>query len=315
MKKWLYLLLFFLIGLVVVFLCAWYYHFFPFTKNPYLRIPVQFTISNLPYTEIEIEGAKYRVKIDLGSSSQCCLHRQLLDKISKQFYRTYQWFDIKGNIYESKAYLVPKIKIRTCQLSNLTVGEEPLEFVSDGSLIWKSSDFSSFKDSTETDGRLGWELFQGLYPFFDLKNSVFYITRGSKSLKREGYIVEKLVSVPFEMTRFGCVVVIDTDLGKRRFLLDTGASDSIIKPSAVENKETEEIINWASAKKVMTLSKFMIGSHDCGDMKMYLYELSPKFENIDGILGMDFFKKYVIFIDCDERQLWIGPSAQVMCLF
>jgi hypothetical protein len=57
------------ITFAVVLFCAWHFHFFPF-KAPYVRIPVKFSSTQTPYTEIEIEKEKYYLIVDLGSDAE-----------------------------------------------------------------------------------------------------------------------------------------------------------------------------------------------------------------------------------------------------
>ena len=44
------------------------------------------------------------------------------------------------------------------------------------------------------------------------------------------------------------------------------------------------------------------------NMEFLLFDFSEKFEGIDGILGMDFFSKHLIYLDFKERKALIGPS-------
>lgn len=297
----------------VLLLVTWRCKFYPFRENPFLALPVQFSSSNLPYTEIELEGRKYLATIDLGGTIECALKPELLEKVSKQYYDSSKWIDIRGNIYEAKEYIVPLVKIKSAEIRKLKIKAEDPKFKNEGSLLWGDPETSSRENGRPIDGRLGWIFLQSLHPFFDFKNSVFYFTRGYKSLrylKEEGYPIDKLQSFPFEMTRFGCVFRIDTEYGLKKFLADTGSSRIIIKPSRFQNLEESKITTISTEKQTILFEKFMIGTQDFKDTKAYFFEFSDQFENIDGILGMDFFQENIVFLDFDEHKAWVGPSVK-----
>lgn len=292
--------------LALALVCAWHFHFFPF-KNSYARVPVQFTVGKIPYAEVEIEGQKYFLEIDLGANCDVCLHTDVLEKISKKRFvgKTY-WYDIKGNEYESSKYAIPKIQMGKVQIGTPPVEEEDPKF-SHNSNIWNPPEACD----RITSGRIGSKMAQKAHLLLDFNNSVFFLVRnreGLKKLAREGYCIENLLEIPFYSMKGLIMFSIDTDAGKKRFLLDTGASTSIIKPTSVTEEELREMHKRPT---FMTTSKFVMGDHDFGQMDLLFYDFADEFKDIDGFLGMDFCKKHVIYLDFKENKAFIGPVDRV----
>lgn len=303
-KKLLILVIPFALALTLV--CAWHFHFFPF-KNPYARIPVQFTTTQIPCVEVEIEGQKYFLEIDLGVNCDVCLHKTVLEKIpQKKFVGKTHWVDIKGNEYESDKYVISKIQMGKVQIKTPPVEEEDPKF-SHNSNIWNPPKTSEYI----TSGRIGSKMAQKSHLLMDFNNSVFFLVRNRECLKklsREGYSIAKLFEIPFYSTKGLIIFSVDTDAGKKRFLLDTGASTTVVKPTSVTEEELQEIHKRPT---FMTTSKFVIGDHDFGQMDLLFCNFSDKFEDIDGFLGMDFCKKHVIYLDFKEHKAFIGPADKV----
>ena len=59
---------------------------------------------------------------------------------------------------------------------------------------------------------------------------------------------------------------------------------------------------------IYTTSMFEIGSKNFGSMNLYLFDITPELHEIDGVLGMDFVKNHVIYIDYKDKVLYIGNS-------
>ncbi len=272
---------------------ASYFKFFPFERIPYLAIPVEFNEQHIPYTQVEIEGKTCSLILDLGSVSECWLRKELLDQISKVFIENVKWMDVRGYVHETKEYLIPKMKVQTSWIKDIIIREENYMEESPDSL-WNISEQPYDKNGKKLDGRIGWQFLTSFYPLFDLGNGRFYLTRGPKFLNKllkEGYHLSSLTSVPFDIISAGCVVTLNTCLGKKRFLLDTGSSRSLIHRDQSSQ-----------------LSPISIGNLQLQNIEFLLFDFGEKFEDIDGILGMDFFSKHLIYLDFKGRQALIGPS-------
>ncbi len=293
-------------ALALALLCAWHFHFFPF-KAAFARIPVQFTFGQIPYVETEIEGQKHLLEVDLGANCDICLHKEILDRISeKKLIGKNYWCDIKGNEYESDIYAIPKIQMGKVQIKTCPVEAEDPQFLSNAVIL-----SSREKSNYITSGRIGSKIAQKSPLLLDFNNSVFFLVRNRKGLKKlahQGYRIKALLKVPFYSEKGHIIFTIDTDVGKKRFVLDTGATVTVIKPTFATEEELQEM---HKNQVFMTTSKFVMGSHDFGEMDLLCYDFSNKLENIDGFLGMDFCKKHVIYLDFKEQKALIGPAEKV----
>jgi len=291
-------------ALAITLLCAWYFHFFPF-KNPYAQIPVKFTSSRIPYVEIEINSQKFFLEIDSGSDFELSVKKEIIEKINGRFTGKIFHQGSKGNESESSKYLIPKIKMGKVNFNNTTAHDG---YTDEGGHIWGKKKHGD----VEISGTIGRKLL-GISNnlLLDFKNAVFFLIRTRKDLKhlrKEGYFVENLIEIPFEGDKNRIIFLVDTDVGEKKFLLDTGATVSIIKPSFVTEEERKEI---RQHMMFMTTSKFVITNHDFGGMELHFYDIPDKFDDIDGILGMDFCRKHVIYLDFKEKKAFIGPSEKV----
>ncbi len=115
------------------------------------------------------------------------------------------------------------------------------------------------------------------------------------------YIFSNARPIPCEIGARGIVFLIDTDFGKKSFVLDSGASISLMKRESIEQTPLE--------LPQITMDRFKIDDLDLGKTPLYLIDFSDKLD-FDGILGIDFFMKYAIYIDFVKKKAMIIPSPQ-----
>lgn len=48
--------------------------------------------------------------------------------------------------------------------------------------------------------------------------------------------------------------------------------------------------------QVFTTQKFFIGDKEFGAKDLFLYDIAPELKEIDGMLGMDFLEKHIVYI-------------------
>ena len=92
-------------------------------------------------------------------------------------------------------------------------------------------------------------------------------------------------------------------------MLDTGCTRSLLKPSVIEGLESTEwnpgLFSWHS-------SKFSFGGQGFGSLDFLLVEMAPIFSKIDGMIGMDFLKEHVVYIDFQKKRAYIGKSDECL---
>lgn len=291
-KKNILSLLIFLIGFLVFF-------FKKSEKKGFLEFPVHF-VSQSPCWKIEMERKTFLVEIDTGFSNQFALKGDVLDCLSnKSSLGVHNTIDVSGNEYTKFTFQIPEIKLVDAKITNATVIEENLFLLEKGSALFPDREISAEhqKYLDEVSGRIGMEvLLQMDYWLFDLGNSSICVIKDLyKARKRGIFNLTGFLEVPFELDDCLVITEFDTDFGKKKFILDTGATLSVLMP-----QEGEEAHQW------VTTQKFGVEDACLGAMDLYLFRFSEKL-GVDGILGMDFFRNHAIFLDVKNQKLFIGP--------
>lgn len=274
-----------------------------FSKSYYHIIPVKFSPSSAPLIEVEIEGQLYPIAIDLGSKFQFALNQNVLVNINKKSHGAARWKDAKGNSYESVSYVIPKIKIGDLVLTNLVTKENPKDFISNVTL-WENTQ-SQTDVVYEKLGSLGRPLLEKFNLLLDFSNSRIIASNSLKKLKKAGVDVKKMVKVPLENGR-GIIINVNTDLGIRKFDLDTGATLNFVRASLLQNKECKR---GPYGMDVFTTSKFVINKKDFGKVTLHLLEITPELHEMDGCLGMSFLKNHTVYIDYQNKVVYIGERC------
>ncbi len=176
--------------------------------------------------------------------------------------------------------------------------EESLDFTTKGSVIAKAKGISNA-------GRLGRDFFAGKNIFMDFNHRVLIICSELKDIRKEGYEIKNLITVPFKNTSDGIVLEIETDMGKKKFVLDTGTTVSVIRTENLNKVPIQQ----KEGTPITKTSKFIIGGIDFGWRELYLLDISREFK-IDGLLGMDFLKDHMVYLDFTKKTVYIGKSSK-----
>jgi len=102
----------------------------------------------------------------------------------------------------------------------------------------------------------------------------------------------------------GLIFALDTDLGPKRFLLDTGANHSILHKSSEPKEHAQESRPgcWHSFDRNISYNGRQLDQLDFA-----LAEIAEVFD-VDGALGTDFLKRHVICLDIEHRIAYISPA-------
>ena len=92
-------------------------------------------------------------------------------------------------------------------------------------------------------------------------------------------------------------------------MLDTGSGHNLIKTSLLKDKTLKD---WIPGKQRYHSSKFVMNGRDFGSTAFVPFELSSFFENLDGILGMEFFNEYIVYLDFEKKIAHIGKSTECL---
>ena len=274
----------------------------PWFQDDSLDLPIQFINSNqLPCTSIEIEGNSYSVEIDLGTRMAVSLHKNILENMQKEPDGNSRRMDIRGNKYETPIYLIPNIRVGKQLLKKIQTREESLDFFVNCSIGVDA------QTDIQNAGRIGREFFRDKNIFMDLNNCIFIACNGPKNLKKRNYKIDNLIPIPFRSTSGGIFLDVETDMGVQRFVLDTGSTLSVIRAS--DYKEGVPI-RQCRGLPVIETSKFVMNGIDFGRRDLCLVDISPAFDDMDGLLGMDFLKEYIVYLDFGKKMAYIGKSVK-----
>ncbi len=269
-------------------------------------IPIRFIpFMGTPLLDIELEGKKYSLDVDLGCSYLLCLDSKVLDGVkSKEPAEEIDTFDIHGKKHTLRGFKLPKFSIeKDLIISGAIARVESVDFIQEGSQILPDIPFLHKTISKiylfSADGRVGWPIFKELKCFFDFPNSVIFLAKELESLKSHiNGSLDEFTRTTFDLSPAGIILETDTDLGKMRFLLDSGSTWSLLQKTMKRGN-----LSFVS-------QKFEINGINLGRQKFWFYEL-PDHLKIDGILGVDFFKKNAICIDFHNKDIYIKPHPSV----
>jgi hypothetical protein len=253
--------------------------------NAYFHpIPIQIPLDdNRPYAKVEIENDDYFLLVDLGTILPLSLQKSILERLNVHIpYRTAQYMDIFGNRYEMPTYILPQVKIENVVFHSTVVNEETY---------------------TGRDGKIGRSLLSHFNLLLNFSNPVILATDNFFMLKLLGYDLDEFIKVPFSGVCSEIVFSIKMDSIEKRFMLDTGSCFSLIDASFFKD---ETFGREQFGIPIYSTSKFIIGGHDFGLTDLYLMDVVAK-DHFDGILGMDFLKRHIVYVDFKEKHLYIEP--------
>jgi hypothetical protein len=251
---------------------------------------------------VVIEGVNIPLEIDLGSRLEVEIYSDVLGQFYKRIYGIEKWKNFRGTEFEYPTYTLPKIEIGSLTFKNPIVVEFPSE-ASDESIIWE--DLEQKKSSREVVGQLGIGLLKKVNLLLDMECSKMILTSSFKKLKNDGYDLNVFEKIPFKLGPKGIVIEVDTDLGKMKLSLDTGFTlttlHNFLYPKDVEKKMSRYGL------PLFTTSQFTMNETNFGSKEIYFLNMAEELNDIDGLLGMDFIKKHVMYIDFQKQCLYIKP--------
>lgn len=265
------------------------------------KIPVHFyPFSRCPLVKVSIDQSTFLLLVDLGSYYMMGLKKEVLEKIpsKKKTEKTTEYSDVKGNVYHSPGYLIPQIHIGEVDGSPFLAREEDPYFLTHGSSITppgeKSISKLKKKRLSKVDGHLGLGTFAQHQWFFDFPHSRMYFSNEKNAYEEQ---IRHFIKTPFLAEILGVILLIETDQGTKRFLLDTGSTCTCLK-------RTTEVEN------ILRTNKFIIGNTDYGPRSLFVFDLSHEIGDYDGILGIDFLRKIAFHLDFENKIAYFQPPKK-----
>lgn len=263
----------------------------------FVQIPIAFAPCRTPLIKVKIEENVYDLKLDLGSKFQLSLNKNVLKILNKTLIDTARWRDGKGNSYESPSFKIPRVQIEELSLKDVYVKQEHDDYLANTTL-WND------KPGTIELGMLGRPILEKTNLLLDCSRAKIVATNSKRMLKQAGYDLEQMIRIPIEVNKRGIVVKVDVDVGLLKLLIDTGSTLTLVRSSTFQTQQCEE---YDRELFVYKSSKFIMGKNDFGRKNLYLYEITPDLNEIDGVLGMDFLENHIVYFDYKHKAIYIAP--------
>ena len=275
----------------------------PSPATPYF-VPIPFTkFSSIqaPCLDLQLEGQTYCVELDLGFQGDVTLDRELLDQVpEKTFLRSAIIHGIQGKQYRTDLFQLPEITIGSTTFTEPVIQTNSHEFTNDSVFTEHG------KPSLQEVGRIGWQLFQSANILIDVAQGGIALCDSLETLKTMGYAIENFAKAKLLTDRGLLEFEANTIEGILRCALDTGASLNVL------NKETTESIQtaiWEASNKI-SVSPFLIENQDFGPISFHQIPIQIPIP-IQAILGMDFFRTHVIFIDFSKNLAYFSQAQEI----
>lgn len=263
-------------------------------KDICTALPVRYSSSKLPVIETVIGEKKRYLKLDTGANSQLNLNTHFLKSVKAKKSRPSTYTNIKNETFQTSSFLIPTFEFGELIFSPVEATEMKGEFSRSATLG---------KSHWTQDNYFGRFVLEKINLLLDFPHNKLWQIGSQEALERAGFDLNKMVKVPFELNEKGILIDVMTEMGKLRLSFDTGSTLTIVKPQSSEalfcKHENEHL-------PIYSCNKFQIGGHDFGQLNIYGWDVFPLEQNIDGVLGMNFIKDHIIYIDYPNKQLFIN---------
>lgn len=262
----------------------------------------------LPHIEVQIEGQNHSFLLDLGSKFEASIRTPLLESLQhKKHLGEASWTGIKGNFYRTKNYRIRKVKIGNTIFKNFPAKQEDDKFLLTDAVFHDPKIQTEEEYLTYSIGSIGRPILSYTNLLLDFPNSQICATNSLDQLKALGYQVDSWHKITFTLDR-GIVLDVTTDFGQNRFLLDTGASFSFLDQTLAPPTSPEQ-----AEKEPLTIasSTCFFEGIDYGSLRFRPIPWPEIGKGLHGIIGMDFLKDHVLYIDYKKRHILLGHKQRV----
>jgi hypothetical protein len=244
-----------------------------------------YSTKNFPLIPISLENKIFWVQFNLSDGGSLKLNDEYLKTIKKNYLSKIR----NNNGDEQQIYRLDQLKLDKHELKDVVLStyvnkEKPLEP--------QEIPLSSI----ERQGVIGRRLFQKNYLVIDLPHQKILHTNSSLNLAKHGYN-HHLMSLPFEISPYGFVISIETNLGKHRFFLSMLDKKNLFGFNLYPNYSMEKNTIFYSQLKY---------KHNKLDSISFLCDTVPSTYGIDGCLGLSFFKEHIVIFDFANKMLYIN---------
>ena len=271
-------------------------------REGFLRIPIVFPFADKePHIFVNVNRQSQLFLLDTGGGVPVFLKEEHLKEIKKKkLVSPEEWYDAKGVKHSSEKYkLIDSVDIgKKLKLREVSVCVDEW---SDGALVNYSLESleEDRKVWRQRAGKVGAEIIRAMPScLIDFSKSNLFAVRDLKKFQNKtGYSFSDFIEVLLEENYPHLVISVETDFGIKKFALDTGASRTFLRQPSEENYDFQ----------LVKSQKFAIGARDFGPEELFLFSLNKNLE-FDGVLGIEFFYKHVVYLDFVNNKALIGPT-------
>lgn len=263
-----------------IIICSFLF-FFP--SNPKLSpIPITLSPTGRPLVSTIIEGKELFLHLHLGTRAIICLNESVMSSLKeKQRCGSVPWADGQGTVHKSLTFLIPKITL--------------------GDLVLEDAIAEQAAGPDEWTGNLGRALLERSNFLFDFQNLLLFPCDSKSHLRRAGYQLDKMIRIPFQITALGPTIPVETDFGVFQMSFNTSAIPTYIRSSQLP----KNALSQNTEESHCCTTKTVVGKNDFGSQVLFSYDLCPSLD-LDGFFGMNFLQNRVIYIDYQNRDIYIS---------
>lgn len=248
----------------------------------------------IPVIQAEIEGQKMNVLFDSGATTTLILKQSILNSLTgtQKTGRVRKSVDARGMVSTSSEVIIPMIKVHSMIARNVpSFPYQPWGMtlaIDDTGTV--PSDFHG-----RQSGVLGLLFFEDKKLIIDYPNKkivVFTSDTFPKPYHALNWIKANYVAHPDELKITGSI-----HGNPYTFILDTGATASVLHPNLLENQGEQCRVNVAFGDFIVKNQLF--------------HSVDFKEPQVDGILGYNFFENAVIFIDQKNQIMSFSQPTKI----
>lgn len=297
------LMIFFGFGVCVVSILIWWFQGRSSEQSSY--IPVVWTSAQTPAIEASVDGKKCLLELSSANKFFLSLNENGLTLVEdKTPCGTETWHDIHGNLYESLSYRVKNLTIGSITYSNI-VAQSKKKDDEEKSWLWTNPNFKKNAERT-ISGSIGKPFFEKTNLLLDLGHNIIVVTNSEAALKKQGISLDSMEKISLEPEERGLVLQVTTNVGPLRLGINTGATLSIARSSLVQStSDAASKIRKDYRGVPYFISDLVIGQTNVGTNEIFLTDMSDEITWVDGCLGVDFLKKHLLYIDYQNKVVYI----------
>jgi hypothetical protein len=290
--------IFLLSGLILTLVTSIGYFIHYSSNKSFISLPLSYSSKKTPLLQAKINNKDVLLGIDFGSKYHLFLNESFLARIEKKELGKELTRDFKGNKYQTPFYRLSKLQLGPLSFHNVKAHEQSQE-QNTNQTLWEAENPSN---NDLIVGYIGRPAFETRNFLLDFPHRKFILCDDMPTVRKNGYDLDDFLKVPCIQTKFGIIMNFMTDFGEARLVLDTGTTITMLRSGFTKDAPTT--LDSRNIPHVFS-EKFMIGGFDFTNKNLFLFDISDELTLFDGILGMDFLEKHILYLDRKNSMIYI----------